>query len=98
MPERTVVIGSRSGLHARPASLLVRAAARQPVRVTIARRGQAPVDARSLLSVLALGAGHGEPVVLAAEGEGAEAALAELAALVADDLEGPAGDAVEAGE
>ncbi len=100
MPERTVIIGSRSGLHARPASLLVQAAARQPVPVTIARRGQAPVDARSLLSVLALGAGPGEPVVLAAEGDGAEAALAELAELVANDLDRPEGavGAVGAGE
>ncbi|MEU0372709.1 HPr family phosphocarrier protein [Streptomyces sp. NPDC006283] len=85
MHQRTVVIGSRSGLHARPASVFVQAAARQPVKVTVARDGGAPVDARSLLSVLALGAQHGEPLVLSAEGEGAEAALEELAALVAAD-------------
>ncbi|MGW6351738.1 HPr family phosphocarrier protein, partial [Streptomyces sp. NPDC055080] len=30
---RTVTVGSRSGLHARPASLFVRAATRQPVKV-----------------------------------------------------------------
>lgn len=87
MPQRTVVIGSASGLHARPASLFVQAAARRPVRVTIAREGQAPVDARSLLSVLALGAGHGDRVVLAAEGEGAEAAVEELAGLLESDLD-----------
>ncbi|MFF8844342.1 HPr family phosphocarrier protein [Streptomyces sp. NPDC015127] len=87
MPQRTVVIGSRSGLHARPASLFVQAAARQPVKVTVARDGQPPVDARSLLSVLALGAQHGEPLVLAAEGDGADAAIEELAALVAADLD-----------
>lgn len=87
MPEQTVVIGSRTGLHARPASLLVQAAARQPVKVTLARNGQPPVDARSLLSVLALGARHGDSVVLSAEGEGAETAVAELAALVARDLD-----------
>ncbi|MDT0310113.1 HPr family phosphocarrier protein [Streptomyces sp. DSM 44917] len=95
MPQRTVVIGSRSGLHARPAALLVQAATRQPVRVTIAREGGAPVDAGSLLSVLALGAGAGESVVLAAEGEGAEAAVAELAALVAQDLDAPAAEAAD---
>lgn len=87
MPQRTVVIGSASGLHARPASLFVQAAARRPVRVTIAREGQAPVDARSLLSVLALGAGHGDRVVLAAEGEGAETAVEELAGLLESDLD-----------
>ncbi|HET6633632.1 MAG TPA: HPr family phosphocarrier protein [Streptomyces sp.] len=87
MPERTVVIGSRTGLHARPASLFVQAATRLPVKVTVARDGQPPVDARSLLSVLALGAKHGESVVLAAEGDGADAAVEELATLVARDLD-----------
>ncbi|WP_455355269.1 HPr family phosphocarrier protein [Streptomyces sp. SYSU K217416] len=85
MPQRTVIIGSRSGLHARPASVFVQAAARQPVKVTVARDGQAPVDARSLLSVLALGAQHGEALVLTADGDGAEAAIEELATLVAAD-------------
>ena len=87
MPSRTVTVGSRSGLHARPASLFVQAATRQPVKITVARDGGDPVDARSLLSVLALGAAHGDTVVLAAEGDGADAALDELAALVADDLD-----------
>ncbi|MGW5392444.1 HPr family phosphocarrier protein [Streptomyces koyangensis] len=85
MPERNVVIGSSSGLHARPASLFVQAAARQPVAVTVGRPGQPAVDARSMLSVLALGAKHGETLVLAAEGEGADTALDELTALVAAD-------------
>ncbi|MDF3289729.1 MULTISPECIES: HPr family phosphocarrier protein [Streptomyces] len=87
MPQRTVVVGSRSGLHARPASLFVQAAARQPVRVTVTREGRSPVDARSLLSVLAMGAQHGEPLVLTAEGDGAEAAIEELATLIARDLD-----------
>ncbi|WP_413810953.1 HPr family phosphocarrier protein [Streptomyces sp. OE57] len=85
MPQRVVTIGSRSGLHARPASAFVQTAARQPVKVTIARDGRDPVDARSLLSVLALGASHGDSVVLTAEGEGAEAALEELAVLLTRD-------------
>ncbi|ESQ07625.1 HPr family phosphocarrier protein [Streptomyces sp. CHA1] len=85
MPERNVVIGSSSGLHARPASLFVQAAARQPVAVSVGRPGERAIDARSMLSVLALGAKHGETLVLAAEGEGADAALDELTALVAAD-------------
>ncbi|RMB83479.1 HPr family phosphocarrier protein [Streptomyces shenzhenensis] len=91
MPERTVTIGSRSGLHARPATAFVRAAAEQAVPVTISREGRT-VDARSLLSVLALGAGHGDSVTLAAEGEGAEEALDALAALLTRDHDAePAG-------
>ncbi|MEV8059115.1 HPr family phosphocarrier protein [Streptomyces antimycoticus] len=84
MTERTVTIGSSSGLHARPATAFVRAAAEQTVPVTISRENRT-VEARSLLSVLALGAGYGDSVTLAAEGEGAEEALDTLAALLTRD-------------
>jgi phosphocarrier protein HPr len=88
MPERRVVVGSKVGLHARPAAMFVQAAAKQPVKVTIAKAaGGAPVDARSILSVLALDARGGDEVVLAADGDGADKALDELAALVARDLD-----------
>ena len=87
MPERRVVIGSKVGLHARPAAMFVQAAAKQPVKVTIAKSGGDPVDARSILSVLALDARGGDEVVPVAEGEGADQALDELAALVARDLD-----------
>jgi phosphocarrier protein len=87
MPQILVTVGSRSGLHARPASLFVQAATRQPVRVTVGRPGQPPVDARSLLSVLSLAAEHGHTLELAAEGEQAQAALDELALLLSQDLD-----------
>ena len=83
MPEVTVTVGSTVGLHARPASLFVQAAARQPVRVKIAKAGGDPVDARSILLVLGLDARGGDQVVLSAEGDGADQALQELAAFVA---------------
>jgi phosphocarrier protein HPr len=82
MPERTVVVGSTVGLHARPAALFVQVAASQPVRVTIAKPGGKPADARSILSVLALDARGGDEIVLAAEGDGAEQALDALAEFV----------------
>jgi phosphocarrier protein len=87
MPERRVAVGSKVGLHARPAAMFVQAAAKQPVKVTIAKVGGDPVDARSILSVLALDARGGDEVVLVAEGDGADDALDELAALVARDLD-----------
>jgi phosphocarrier protein len=67
--------------------MFVQAAAKQPVKVTIAKVGGDPVDARSILSVLALDARGGDEVVLVAEGDGADQALDELAALVARDLD-----------
>ena len=85
MPHLLVTVGSRQGLHARPAALFVQAAARQPVKVTVGRPEQTPVDARSLLSVLALGAGQGDTLQLGADGENARAALEELALLLSQD-------------
>jgi phosphocarrier protein len=85
MVERRVTVGSRVGLHARPASLFVQAAARQPVRVLICKDGGKPADARSILSVLAMNARAGDTVVLTAEGDGAEAALDALATVIATD-------------
>ena len=67
--------------------MFVQAAAKQPVKVTIAKAGGVPVDARSILSVLDLDARGGDEVVLTAEGDGADQALDELAALVARDLD-----------
>ncbi|WFE28407.1 HPr family phosphocarrier protein [Solwaraspora sp. WMMD791] len=97
MPTRTVAVGSASGLHARPAALFVAAAATAAVPVTIRTADRPAVPARSMLSVLSLGAKQGTEVTLEADGDGAEAALDELAALLASDLDAedtaPAGDA-----
>jgi phosphocarrier protein HPr len=90
MPEVTVTVGSTVGLHARPASLFVQAAARQPVPVKIGKPGGELVDARSILLVLGLDARGGEDVILAADGDGAEQALSELAVFVSTNHDGEA--------
>ena len=87
MPERTVKVGSSVGLHARPATIFTQAASKLPVKVTIAKSGGKAVDARSVLFVLGLDVRGGEEVVLAADGEGADAALDELEALLQRDLD-----------
>lgn len=90
MAERQVIVGSRVGLHARPAALFVKAASQQPVKITI-RKGDGPaVDARSILRVLALGARNCDLVTLEAEGEGAIEALEAVASVVAEDHDDPA--------
>lgn len=87
MHERRTTIGSRVGLHARPAATFARAAAAAGVPVTIASGDKGPVPAASMLSVMTLGAEFGQEVVLAADGPGAEEALDSLAALLASDLD-----------
>jgi phosphocarrier protein HPr len=90
MAQREVIVGSRIGLHARPAALFVKAAAGQSVRITIRKGDGQPVDARSILRVLALGARNGDTVVLEAEGDGADEALEAVASVVAEDHDDPA--------
>ncbi|MCC9144145.1 MULTISPECIES: HPr family phosphocarrier protein [unclassified Arthrobacter] len=90
MAERKATVASRVGLHARPASIFAEAAAAQPVEVTIAREGDPAdeaMDASSMLSLMSLGASHGDVVVLRSEDEGAEAALEELAKILETDLD-----------
>ncbi|MBF8289479.1 MAG: ptsH [Chloroflexi bacterium] len=90
MTQRQVIVGSRIGLHARPAALFVKAAAAQSVPITIRKGDGAPVDARSILRVLSLGARNGDTVTLEASGEGAETALEVVASVVAEDHDDPA--------
>lgn len=87
MAERTVTIASAVGLHARPAALFVQAASESGLDIEIGRNGEDPVDATSILGVMALGAKHGEEVVLTAEGNGADEALDSLVDLLSQDLD-----------
>ncbi|MFF0742306.1 HPr family phosphocarrier protein [Streptomyces sp. NPDC004111] len=87
MVERRVTVGWAEGLHARPASIFVRAVTATGVPVTIAKAGGNPVNAASMLALLGLGAQGGEEIVLASEAEGADTALDRLAKLVAEGLD-----------
>ncbi|MGR8007785.1 HPr family phosphocarrier protein [Streptomyces hypolithicus] len=87
MVERRVTVGWAEGLHARPASIFVRAATASGVPVTIAKADSKPVNAASMLAVLSLGAQGGEEIVLASEEAGSDAALDRLAKLVSEGLD-----------
>ena len=85
--ERHVVVGSKVGLHARPASLLVQAVLTSGHAVTITSERGDVADGASILSVLTLGAMFGETVDVAVEGDEADRVADELAALIASDLD-----------
>ena len=87
MATRTVTIASSVGLHARPAALFVEAASSTGLDIEIAKPGEEPVDATSILGVMALGAMYGEDVVLTADGAGADETLDSLVALLSRDLD-----------
>lgn len=83
MPSRTVTVASEVGLHARPAAAFTRAVVDTGMPVTIGVDGRDPVDAASILAVMTLGVRHGQEVILSVDGDGADAALDALAALLA---------------
>lgn len=77
-----VVLPDHVDLHARPAANFVRTAMRFSAKVTVAS-GEREVDAKSLLSILALGAKRGSNLRLRARGDDAAAAVDALTATVA---------------
>ncbi|HEV8529096.1 MAG TPA: HPr family phosphocarrier protein [Actinomycetes bacterium] len=84
MAELTVTVPDGVGLHARPAAVFVQAAARAPADVTVGRLGGEHVNARSILAVLALDVRGGEQIVLRADGDGADEALAAAEKAILD--------------
>lgn len=87
MAQRTVVVGSKVGLHARPAALFAKAAAGAGLPVTIRKGDGDAVPAASILSVLTLNAACGDTVTIEADGDRADAVLDDLATLLASDLD-----------
>lgn len=85
MATRTVTIASSVGLHARPAALFVEKAGESGLDVMIGRPGDDPVDATSILGVMALGAKHGEEVELSADGDNADEVLDGLVEFLSVD-------------
>jgi phosphotransferase system HPr (HPr) family protein len=85
MPEITLQIKNKVGLHARPAALFVQKANEFKSDVTV-RKGDVSVNGKSILHILTLGAGAGSVVTVLAEGEDAEQALWALEELVATNF------------
>ena len=79
--ERSVRIINHSGLHARPASQLVKMASSFVCEVRV-RKDELDVNAKSIMGVLMLAAEHGSEIRIRCEGEDAEEAVNEMVALV----------------
>jgi len=81
MIEKNLTIKSPNGLHARPAGVFAKKAAEFKSEITIkATKGSA--NAKSIMSLMALGLDQGADVVLAASGEDADLAISELTKLL----------------
>lgn len=83
MPNTTVTIVNKLGLHARATAKLVTCSRQFESRVTL-RRGDREVSGKSMMGLMMLAAGKGTELELETEGVDAEAALEAVAALIAD--------------
>ena len=79
--EARAALPAEVALHARPAGLFVREAARFAATVEVAANGKS-ANAKSILQVLGLGAAGGTELLLSASGDDAAEAVASLSDLV----------------
>src|SRR3546814_63130 len=80
MIERELLIANKLGLHARATAKLVQTLAPYRCNATLTAKGR-EVNAKSIMGVMLLAAGHGTPVMLRVEGEDEAAAVDALVAL-----------------
>ena len=82
MVSKTVTVGSTVGLHARPATIIAEAAGEYDEDIYLAILGEEneedPTEAASSLMIMALGAEHGDQVVVTSENAEAVEAIAAL--------------------
>ena len=75
------------GIHARPAGILVKAIAKKTSDIKIKKAGDTrEVNAKSIMAVMSLGAKKGNEVIITAEGEDEEEAIAEIQKVLEENL------------
>ena len=87
MVEKRVVIKNRLGIHARPATLVVQAAAKFEADIFLSKGEVRRVNGKSIMGIMMLAAEHGAELLIEAEGSDADEAVAEVAALLESDFE-----------
>ncbi|MFB0918723.1 MAG: HPr family phosphocarrier protein [Clostridiaceae bacterium] len=81
MVSREIVVNNPTGLHARPATLLVKRASSYKSDVSIEYK-ERKANAKSLIGVLSLGVVMGSKITLTTVGEDEEKAAEELSKLI----------------
>ena len=87
MVEKQVVIANRLGIHARPATLLVKAAAMFTAEIYLSKGETRRINGKSIMGVMMLAAEQGSEVLIEADGSDASQAVESLAELLQSDFE-----------
>ncbi len=83
--EKQVTLTNAVGLHARPASIFIREAIKFVSDIFVEKENKL-YNAKSIMSILSMSASKGDTIVIRAEGEDAEEAVAALVDLVENHL------------
>jgi phosphocarrier protein len=83
MPQATVTISNKLGLHARASAKLTKLAAGFPCEVWMSK-GERRINAKSIMGVMMLAAGLGSEVMVETLGEREDEALTALLCLIDD--------------
>lgn len=81
MTQESVVIENETGLHARPASMLVEEAENYEAQVQLIYDDQ-EINAKSIMGVMSLGINQSEEITIAADGEDEAEAVTGLVNLI----------------
>lgn len=81
MYKATVQLQNDTGLHARPASMFVKIAGEYQAEIKVFKNDK-EYNAKSIISVLSMGASKGDTLTIMAAGEDAEEALTAIKTLV----------------
>lgn len=73
------------GVHARPAGIFVKEAAKFPCAVKI-KKGDKEVDAKRIIAVMSLGVKQGEEITLTTDGDDEENAIKALGEFLKENL------------
>ena len=78
---KELTIANKSGIHARPAAMFVKIANRFGCDIFVEKDGE-KINGKSIMGLMMLAAGPGSKVTLHVKGVDAQAAIAEIEALV----------------
>jgi phosphocarrier protein len=86
MVEREIIIKNKTGLHARPAAILVQKANEYHSDIFL-EKGDDKINAKSIMGVMMLAAAEGSTIKVIASGEDEKEAAEKIAKLLESDID-----------
>ncbi|GAB6137240.1 HPr family phosphocarrier protein [Halanaerobaculum tunisiense] len=83
MVEEQVTVENETGIHARPASMIVKEAEGFDADIKIVKDDQ-EVNAKSIMGIMSLGINQSTELIIKAEGDDAQVAVTAIVDLIAD--------------